>query len=680
MKVDNILGPASRFYDRREWLLPLGSRGERLFAACVKCRPGFGGSLGFVHPLDLSDLFVIHLQANRDPLQWNSLRAWWYPSHVLVKYQAKGLQVEERKFITHDDCAVSHITITNTGYEFQTLSASVTSPFFPGRLFTGGLGLASHKLVGKEWSVMLALGEEFGFPHHLGPGDTLQMTITCLFAPDKAEAQARYSRIARSQSPFEKHQLEYEQWFARVPAFKCSDGTLTRLWYYRWWLVYWHLCRPGVGNLKDWCAFEGLHQAAHAVLNPAALPFQLLETRWYQDPSLAVGLLNTALDNDLLKTRVFAHDDSQPTWLTAAAWSAGQVQPAVRDVVLQRLEPFLFEVKAALRGWDAYGLLPSDNVPLPLTFGLETDSEPEFLLASDIEGTTAPKDSTPSPVHSVTAACYHLKNLEALCNLLQFRKDFAEVEQFQLEAAKVREALLQHMWDEERGWFFDLVQVPAGAAPALARAHTPTLAGLLPFWAQAAGPGQAKAFRHLAAGGFFEGSLAFPTRPLAAPGAQLSPYWESLAAYALLESRKYAPEAESSLVRLLESYVELHSPGKVPEIHRAYSAATSQPLAERYEPDHFNSAGLDLMVRVITGLQPEAEGLRLAPVDTPLDWFSFEDLPFRGRLLTVTWRKPGFALPPRAPDLAEGFRVSIDGREVYSAPALEAIELPLEPA
>lgn len=685
MKVDNVLGPAKRFYDREKWHMPLGCRGERLFASWLKCEPGFAGLVGYAYHLDVPNLFQIHLRLNNEPIKWDSIKAFWYPSHILVTYRHKMLLLEERKFITHYDAAVSDFTMSNPGTEHVQVSAWVHSALFPGRMFTGGLGLSEESMLGREWTVVLSLSDEFDFPRYVPPGDKWNFRLSCLFARNREEAQITHKRIAISQTLFERHKRDYEEWFDPVPDFQCSDTRLTRLWQYRWWLLKACLNRPEVGNLRDWCFYEGIARPESLRVDPFAACMQLMEARWHPDPVYARDLIETLVKNDFLATRIFRHEDTEPNWLTHALVEACHVRPELKTTLSEHFDRLAWDVDSYEGGWDGIGVLPASGFPLPVNAGILGENGRRILAADDFDGVESVRQEGEEgerphrPVMAVETASYYVANLKALATMAGWLGDTGRQLTFEERATGVQQALLEHMWDDERGFFYDLkaYQSPSDGRPAKARSRT--LASLLPFWAGAAGLRHLRVLEQLRRGKGFVGRRAYVTLPDEDEDQTVQvPYWETMAAYALLATRNLWPNAEGELVRLMGDYAELQMPSKVPTVHRAYDATTGEPTQEGNEQDHFCSAWIDLILRTVIGLVPDAPGLELRPVNFHLDWFRLEKLSFRGHELGVTWLKVGAVTPVRGTNIEPGFRVFVDGKLQHHSATIQPVSLFLD--
>ena len=87
--------------------------------------------------------------------------------------------------------------------------------------------------------------------------------------------------------------------------------------------------------------------------------------------------------------------------------------------------------------------------------------------------------------------------------------------------------------------------------------------------------------------------------------------------------------------------------------------------------DYNHSTFCDLVISGLVGIRPsDTDDLVVSPLvpEGKWDWFCLEDVPYRGRLITVLWDKSGTRYGKGA-----GLRVFADGRLIASGDALTRV-------
>src|SRR5262249_12311728 len=122
MNIDELLKTGRRGLRTRPGTLLLGSTGARLWADYLDDAPGFAGAVDFIHKLNMPLLFSV--EHGSGPATTPS-DVDWRPSHLTSRTQFGALRLEERKFISWGDEAVSIQRWHNAGDKPVTLRAVV---------------------------------------------------------------------------------------------------------------------------------------------------------------------------------------------------------------------------------------------------------------------------------------------------------------------------------------------------------------------------------------------------------------------------------------------------------------------------------------------------------------------------------------------------------------------------
>jgi hypothetical protein len=106
---------------------------------------------------------------------------------------------------------------------------------------------------------------------------------TAAFAPKKASTFAAASRA------------HWEDYFARLPGFRCSDPYFERAWAYRWFGLKLNALAGGWGNYPAPTVCEGIAVFHEPITYSAQC--HMRELRWARDPEWARGVLRTFLEH-----------------------------------------------------------------------------------------------------------------------------------------------------------------------------------------------------------------------------------------------------------------------------------------------------------------------------------------------------------------------------------------------
>lgn len=243
--------------------LLLGSTGARLWADYLDPVPGFSGRFDFIHKVNIPLLFKItnNLAESLEPCQTE-----WFPSHLLMAYTGNRLSLEERKFITWNDCAVSCQTWTNRSDEELILRLETYGDSFSERIENYLYGLFNIEHYSFNVTGAIAVSDPTVFEElRLKPGETKAIIVAAAFGISAQDDIALLKERASSyaESGYTVDQLvvnqsnEYQIWFEKTPTFASSDPVLNKTWTYRWFLLRHNLADPQYGHLSYPLFYEG---------------------------------------------------------------------------------------------------------------------------------------------------------------------------------------------------------------------------------------------------------------------------------------------------------------------------------------------------------------------------------------------------------------------------------------
>ncbi len=566
-----------------------------------------------------------------------------------------------------------------------------------------------HQIRGGPWdsraNALIFFGLEY--PLALAPGETATFTTGCAVAPTKRAADLALDQALSLRDPLTISAAQWEDWFAGVPQFACSDPYLERAYWYRWFGLRLNAVDTGGRfNLPHPCVYEGINAGwfRHAISYSAHA--HMRELRWRHDPALAQGsLLNFVAHQrqdgsfpGILMTGAKA--SILPDFLYHADWGG-----AVRALYAIHPDPaFLNQVYEPLARYAAY-------------FQRERDPEGWGLYDVRNQAETGQEYNSRYLFADPQAdrwGQFRLKGVDATVYIYELFRTLAwmanelgradQAGRWAAAAAATREAVRERMWDAEAAWFCDVH--PASGARSPARPAT----GFYPFLTDLAGPEHLAALtRHLLNPAAFWTPSPVPSTALNDPGTGLksgtgfsatgewkgkrlicpwngrswlmtnSHVCQALAHAAQTLDLALRPQA-AELIRRCITMTFLDGDPTRPTSYEYYNPLTGQPPVFRGTDDYMHSWLADLILQFVAGLQPSlptpsaralaegAKGVRgepgpivLDPLPFDLDYFTLEDTRVAGRRLDVSWRA------------GRGLRLFADGRLVAQSDRLERL-------
>jgi hypothetical protein len=227
------------------------------------------------------------------------------PSYWSGTYDNSGLAVRAnvRKFITHNNVAVTNVSLTNTGTTSRTIAMTVDSPFtrtatgteltgvqevrnsrgerlttiFP-RLSAQGLSPANGQLTG---NVTVTAGQ------------TVTVKVQLGFVADEIPASRTEYDQYRGLSPndaFATHVRTYNKWWAdNIPYIDVPEPGIKKHIYYRWWLMRFNYVDADIpGNDFQFpTSIEGVLGYNNAIA--LTVPMFIDDLKYLRDPMYSYG-------------------------------------------------------------------------------------------------------------------------------------------------------------------------------------------------------------------------------------------------------------------------------------------------------------------------------------------------------------------------------------------------------
>jgi hypothetical protein len=327
---------------------------------------GFGGQVAYWESIDNRGAYSVSLSPGT--FTENTGQRLQTPSYWKGLYTSGSLQVEERKFITGNNVAVTNLTITNSGSGSQTLQLRATSPYTrtaEGNELTGivdaknKLTTVLPRLAGDGFTVS---GTDLTRSVTVGAGQSVQTKVVMGFVTEEIPASlAEYQsyRAAAPAAAFATHVRDYNRWWAdNVPYFDVPDPAIKKHIYYRWWLMRFNYLDADIpGNDFQFpTSVEGALGYNNAIV--LTVPMFVDDLKYLRNPVYSFGPWVSA--GEVSRNRRYTDNPGDPEnwsnsytqYISEAAWRSYQVhggQPAIAGNLARYAEQ---DVKGQLDFYD----------------------------------------------------------------------------------------------------------------------------------------------------------------------------------------------------------------------------------------------------------------------------------------------------------------------------------------
>jgi hypothetical protein len=478
-------------------------------------------------------------------------------------------------------------------------------------------------------------------------------------------------------------------WYAEnIPFFECPDADITTTYYYRWELLTKHLTygSPNSGYTFTEFIDRPFWSGAYGAIScPAG--HQLYEARWLRSPRIA---------NDY--TQYWFHTlGAQPrnysTWLADSAWAVNQVH---RDD--ERLVNLLPNLVKNYEGWEQRNFVPE----VGLFWQTGHDDGMEFNINS-----RQTKDILRgAPSYRPSFNAYMWADAVAISRIAQLAGKADIARRFDEKAVSLKTKMINLLWDERRKFFFPVYKNDEERDGHKIKALTKTyesgqfagdshgreLIGYVPwqFNMLDRGHGYEAAWSKLMdRDGFFSDygpSTVERNDPMFLLqksccwwSGQSWPYatTQTLKALANVIQRNDATLSRADYLKLLQIYARSHRKKGKPYLAEALNPDTGSFEGHdgyNHSEHYFHSGFCDLVITGLVGLIPrDDETLEINPL-APSDWdyFALDDVPYRGRRVSIVWDKTGARYK-----LGAGLHVLVDGAKCATSPTLTPIAIKL---
>ncbi|MCA2221792.1 galactose-binding domain-containing protein [Nonomuraea aurantiaca] len=225
------------------WLM---SRGRALFMKThTPDTLGFAGQVAYWESISNNNAYTVAITPGTFTEQVNS--RWQAPSYWKSVHTSGSITVNQTKFITNNNVAVTNLSITNGGSSSTTLQLRATSPYATsgsGSELTGQVNAYNNlttiypRLTGDGFTVSSGgLNRSVTIP----AGGTVTAKVVMGFVTNEIpESRTEYDAYAgyTHATAFATHVRAYNLWWAQnVPYIDVPEPAIKKNIYYRWWLM-----------------------------------------------------------------------------------------------------------------------------------------------------------------------------------------------------------------------------------------------------------------------------------------------------------------------------------------------------------------------------------------------------------------------------------------------------------
>jgi len=512
-------------------------------------------------------------------------------------------------------------------------------------------------------------------------GKSQTLTVALAAAGTSDEARLSLSRATSLPNPVEASRQQWTEFFASLPVFECSDEYLQRYYWYRWYGLRLNTIRSIDGNYNYPFVCEGIGYFRAPISYSATC--HMLENRWMPSPDLARGSLLTFLDNQRDDGGFRGYIDVRhyrQEMFYHANWGNSVLQ-------LQHVHSsneFLAEAYDGLAKYARY-------------FDRERDDEVSGLYDIDNHYETGQEYMhryiavNPDADREHWGTVFRLKGIDVTVYIYELKRALAamarvlgksdEAELWDIEAETIKAAVLRQMWDPHTEMFFDVdpatgqrTKVKAAVCfypyftDIVGASHVPGLKKHLlnshEFWTPYPVPSSSMDDEFFAAEPEWKGKrMNCPWNGRVWPMTN-SHIAEALAVTAI---RFHDPALRTKAAEMITRFIRMmhfeRAPDR-PNCFEHYNPFTGHASVYRGVDDYQHSWVVDLIMKYVCGVRPEAGGVTIDPFPFKLKHVSLRNVVVQGHELSVEI-------------LDHRFTVWLDGRLHASSPVGKPVSIPL---
>lgn len=689
--IDQMLaryGTAGSSGDNNQWLF---TRGRALFMKThAPGQLGFGGDAAYWESIDGRGAYSVGIESGGTPVALSETTAQrkQTPSYWNSTHTGAGLTVDQTKFITDGNVAVTVLDLTNTGSADATVTVSATSPYTTvpeGDELTGAVDALNDltrvfpRLSGDGFSVANgAIERELTIP----AGDTVTTKVQMGFITDELpQSEAEYAQYAAA-APWEAyatHVTAYNRWWVdNVPYLDTPEDNIDKVLFYRWWLMRFNFLDADIpGNDFQFpTSMEGVLGYNNAIVLTVGMFID--DLKYLRDPVYSYGPWVSA--GETSKSGKFVDNPGDPAnwsnsytqYISEAAWRAYQLHGGPAEIAGNLARYAEYDVKDLLADFDGDG-----NNLIEYNWGAMTGNDADAVSFDWRAGNLDRAESA-----------YLYSNALAAAEAYRTAGQPDKAAEMEVLADDVKQAVLDYLWDADE----NLLKHRHVATDALVpwkeiNNYYPFTVGLMPREGDADyDDDYVEALRLFAQDDqypifpFYTANQADKAEAAAEgdPGSNNFSVINSTVTFRMLASvlRDYPTEYVDAewYKKLLYwnawSHYQNGGDNRLPDQNEFWADGSADPQSIGYRSwIHHTILGATnfTMIEDAMGLRPRDDGkIELDPIDIGWDHFAADNIRYRDRDLAVVWD----AVDHYGAGVADGYSVYLDGTLAFSVDAL----------
>ncbi|GIF97677.1 discoidin domain-containing protein [Catellatospora citrea] len=346
------------------WLM---SRGRALYMKThTPGTLGFAGQAAYWESINNGNAYTIAVTPGTFTEQVGS--RWQAPSHWKSVHTSGSITINQTKFITDNNVAVTNLSITNGGSSSTTLQLRATSPFATsgsGSELTGQVNAYNNlttlypRITGDGFTVSSG---GLNRSVTIAAGATVTAKVVMGFVANEIPASlTEYNTYAgySNATAFATHVRAYNLWWAQnLPYIDVAEPAIKKNIYYRWWLMRFNNLDADIPgqNFQFPTSTEGVLGYNNAIV--LTQPMHIDDLKYLRNPIYAYG--NVLSTGQVSKGGRFLDNPGDPEnwsnsytqYIAEAAWKAYQIyggQPAIAGNIAKYAEG---DVKGQLAFYD----------------------------------------------------------------------------------------------------------------------------------------------------------------------------------------------------------------------------------------------------------------------------------------------------------------------------------------
>lgn len=671
---------------------------------------GFGGGWAYRERPTGGNQDLYTVDVSDTDFDENEAQRAQYPSHWTSVHVDPALTVEQTKFITHNNVAVTLLTLTNTGGEPTTRTVTASAP--PAEEADGD-ELTGEVVTRYEVTTVTPRFSADGFTVDggamvrevsLDPGASvtlkLQLGATTAELPDSNTEYERYRGYTADEA-LSAHLAEYNQWWAdNVPYVDLPDENVKKMSYYRTFLSRFNLVDANIpGNDYQFpVSLEGVLGYNNAIQLTQGMHLQ--DLKYFRDPIYAYGIVLSS--GETSRCAAFTDNPGSHSWgntyeqyIAREGWNAFKAHGGDGAFIRNFARYAECDVKGQIDKYDTNG---NNLIEYPHGFltGNDFDATP-FVWAHPSQGNSANRQDR-------AESAFWYAGARASADAYALLGNDAKAAEMNDLADSMRDAILSLLWDPDpptppettNCWPSPDFPACGGTVFKHRLVNAPNEGVLVPWkdqqnfvpFIERVAPTDDPTYREALR--FYADADEFPIMPFytanqadkaeaAAIGRGGSNNFSNInstlqAQVFSAAIRDYPSEyiTEGSYRALLEWLTWVQYVGgdnRLPNNNEFFFNWNPNTQTFGRSGIHHNILGAYnfMIIDDIAGVRPRLDDvLELWPIDVGYDYFAVNNLSYHGKDLTVVWD----SVDHYGQDVPDGFSAYLDGQRLFTLDAL----------